>query len=34
MAKLYAIYRQPADPAAFDRYYSDKHLPLAKTAMI
>lgn len=31
MAKLYAIYQQPADAAAFDRYYFDKHLPLAKT---
>lgn len=31
MAKLYAIYQQPDDTAAFDRYYFDKHLPLAKT---
>lgn len=31
MAKLYAIYQQPADPAAFDRYYRDTHVPLAKT---
>lgn len=31
MAKLFAIYQQPQDPAAFDRYYFDKHLPLAKT---
>ncbi|HZV92220.1 MAG TPA: EthD family reductase [Caldimonas sp.] len=31
MAKLFAIYQQPKDPAAFDRYYFDKHLPLAKT---
>ena len=31
MAKLFAIYQQPKDPAAFDRYYFDKHVPLAKT---
>jgi uncharacterized protein (TIGR02118 family) len=31
MAKVYAMYRHPADAAAFDRYYYDKHLPLAKT---
>ncbi len=31
MAKLFAIYQQPADPAAFDRYYFDTHVPLAKT---
>jgi uncharacterized protein (TIGR02118 family) len=31
MAKLFAIYQQPKDPAAFDSYYFDKHLPLAKT---
>ena len=31
MAKLIAIYRTPNDPAAFDRYYFQKHLPLAKT---
>lgn len=31
MAKVYAIYQQPKDPAAFDRYYFDKHVPLAKT---
>lgn len=31
MAKLFAIYQQPEDPAAFDRYYFDKHVPLAKT---
>lgn len=30
MAKLYAIYQQPADAAAFDAYYYDKHVPLAK----
>jgi uncharacterized protein (TIGR02118 family) len=31
MAKLFAIYQQPADPAAFDDYYFKKHVPLAKT---
>ena len=30
MAKLFAIYQQPKDPAAFDDYYFNKHLPLAK----
>lgn len=30
MAKLYAIYQQPADPAAFDSHYFDSHVPLAK----
>ena len=31
MAHLYALYQQPADPAAFDDYYFNKHVPLAKT---
>ena len=31
MAKLIAIYHQPADNAAFDAYYFDKHAPLAQT---
>lgn len=30
MAKLYAIYQQPRDPAAFDAYYFGTHVPLAK----
>jgi len=30
MAKLFAVYQQPKDPAAFDRHYFDKHVPLAK----
>jgi uncharacterized protein (TIGR02118 family) len=30
MAQLLALYHQPADPAAFDRYYFDTHVPLAK----
>ena len=31
MAKLYAIYQQPRDAAAFDAYYYRIHVPLAKT---
>ena len=31
MAKLIAIYQQPADAAVFDDYYFNKHVPLAKT---
>ena len=31
MAKLFAIYQQPADASAFDAYYFGKHVPLAKT---
>ena len=31
MAKLIALYKTPADPAAFDRYYRDVHTPIAKT---
>jgi uncharacterized protein (TIGR02118 family) len=31
MAKLYAIYQQPNDAAAFDTYYYNSHVPLAKT---
>ena len=31
MAKLFAVYQQPTDPAAFDKYYFEKHVPLAKT---
>ena len=30
MAKVYAMYRRPADPAAFDRYYYATHVPIAK----
>ena len=32
MAKLYAMYKHPADPAAFDRYYYATHVPIAKKA--
>jgi uncharacterized protein (TIGR02118 family) len=31
MTRLLVLYNQPADPAAFDAYYRDKHVPLAKT---
>lgn len=30
MAKLFAVYQQPADPAKFDAYYYNTHVPLAK----
>lgn len=30
-AKLFAVYKQPSDPAAFDQYYFNKHVPMAKT---
>ena len=29
-ARLIALYKTPADTAAFDAYYSDNHAPLAK----
>jgi uncharacterized protein (TIGR02118 family) len=28
-ARILVIYNQPADPAAFDTYYHETHLPLA-----
>ena len=31
MAKIFVLYSKPADTAAFDAYYFDKHVPLAKT---
>jgi uncharacterized protein (TIGR02118 family) len=31
MARLVLLYSKPADAAAFDAYYFDKHVPLAKT---
>ena len=31
MAKVYALYKTPTDPAAFERYYFERHVPLAKT---
>lgn len=30
MARLMVLYKTPKDKAAFDRYYFDKHVPLAK----
>jgi uncharacterized protein (TIGR02118 family) len=31
MATLIALYKKPADAAAFDAYYHARHVPLAKT---
>jgi uncharacterized protein (TIGR02118 family) len=30
MARFLVLYNQPADPAAFDRYYFETHVPIAK----
>jgi uncharacterized protein (TIGR02118 family) len=30
MAQLLVLYNPPADPAAFDRYYFETHVPIAK----
>jgi uncharacterized protein (TIGR02118 family) len=30
MVKLVALYRKPADPAAFDKAYFETHVPLVK----
>ena len=30
MAHLLVLYNTPADPAAFDRYYRETHIPIAK----
>lgn len=30
MAALIALYKKPANPAAFDKYYFSTHVPLAK----
>ena len=30
MARLVAMYKTPKDAAVFDKYYFDKHVPLAK----
>ena len=30
MARLIVIYKTPIDPAAFVKYYSETHIPLAK----
>ena len=31
MAKLFATHQQPKDAAAFDKYFYNTHVPLAKT---
>jgi uncharacterized protein (TIGR02118 family) len=30
MASLLVLYKKPTDPAAFDKYYFEKHIPIAK----
>ena len=30
MTRLLVLYGQPKDPAAFDRHYREKHMPIAK----
>jgi uncharacterized protein (TIGR02118 family) len=30
MAQVLVLYNAPADPAAFDRYYHQTHIPIAK----
>ena len=30
MARLVVMYRTPKDPAAFDKYYFETHVPIAK----
>ena len=30
MATLLVLYKTPKDPAAFDRYYAEIHIPIAK----
>ena len=30
MAQVLVLYNTPAEPAAFDRYYREKHIPLAR----
>src|SRR6185436_17780951 len=31
MTRLTVLYGHPADPAAFDRYYQEVHIPIART---
>ena len=31
MAQILVLYNTPTDPAAFDAYYRETHIPLAKT---
>lgn len=33
MAKLVILYEHPADPAAFEDYYADRHIPYASEHM-
>ena len=30
MAKVVVLYKTPADKAAFDKYYNETHIPIAK----
>lgn len=30
MVRLLVLYGHPTDPAAFDQYYQDRHIPIAK----
>ena len=30
MARLVVLYRTPTDPAAFDKYYRETHIPITK----
>ncbi|MGY3077061.1 hypothetical protein ACVWZZ_003432 [Bradyrhizobium sp. LM6.10] len=30
MAEIVVLYKTPTDPAAFDKYYAETHIPLAK----
>src|ERR1700733_12612638 len=30
MARLLVMYKKPSDAAAFDKHYTEKHIPLAK----
>ena len=30
MVRLLVLYGHPTDPAAFDKYYQDRHIPIAK----
>jgi len=30
MAEVVVLYKTPKDPAAFDKYYAETHIPLAK----
>ncbi len=30
MTRILVLYNQPTDPAAFDRYYFETHVPIAK----